>query len=168
MNMLHSPSSADAMLADVALLSDRRDATPLARHLFVLTDDALFLDLLREVLEEGGYRVTATAFVPATFAAIAASQPALVLLDLGTRERLGWALLARLHDEATTRAIPVVVASTQRDHLARAQDDVARYGSLSVLEMPFDIDDLLAVVRAALLQAAGGGAREAWWGDRAG
>jgi len=150
---------AGIVLADVSRTPVELQAAPLARHLFALTGDDLFLDLLREVPEEEGYRVTATPFAPVMFDRIANSPPALLLLDLAVGERAGWALLARLHDEAATRQIPVVVVSTQRDYLARAWEDVARYGSQSVLAMPFDIDDLLALVRDTLARAAG-------WGDR--
>ncbi len=97
-----------------------------------------------------GYRVTATPFAPALFARIVALRPDLLVLDLAVGERAGWALLTRLHAEAVTRAIPVVVVSTQRDYLVQLWDDVACYGSPAVLEMPFDLDDLLARVSAAL------------------
>lgn len=162
MDTMQSSPPPPAVLADVALVPAGAYATPLPRHLFALTSDAPFLDLLREVLEEGGYRVTATPFAPAVFARIAAVQPALLILDLAMRERAGWDLLERLHGEAATRTIPVVVVSTQRGYFSRAWDDRARFGSQAVLEMPFDIDDLLAVVRDALLRAADSGAREGW------
>jgi len=147
-----------AVLADLALVPAGAHAAPRARHLYALTGDAFFLDLLRAVLEEGGYRVTTTPFAPVVFARIALARPALVLLDLALGQQAGWALLERLHAEAATRAIPVVVVSTQPAYLARAWDEVARFGSPSVMAMPFDIDDLLAVVRDALLHATAGAA----------
>ena len=121
-----------------------------ARHIFVINGDPGFLNLMRDLLQDEAYNVTTTNFVPATFDQIAALQPDLLLIDLAIGRRAGWELLERLHATAATTAVPVIIVSTQPDYLARARAQAARYGAAGLLAKPFDLADLLLLVRTAL------------------
>jgi CheY-like chemotaxis protein len=55
-------------------------------------------------------------------------------------------LLERLHQDAATNQIPVIVFSTSPQLLARAEAEAARYGNMTYLEKPFDLDVLLGQV----------------------
>jgi hypothetical protein len=58
-------------------------------------------------------------------------------------------LLEQLQEAAATRVVPVIITSTDRRLLDRAQADTARYGEHRVFVKPFDIDELLALIHTA-------------------
>ena len=116
------------------------------KHVFAINGHSDFLELVRELLEEERYNVTTTNFVPRTFDQIASLQPDLLIVDLVIGKQAGWDLLERLHAEAITQGIPVVITSTDPRLLERAQAEAARYGGQSVLAKPFDLDALLSAV----------------------
>lgn len=115
------------------------------KHVFVVNGAAEFLDVVRVLFEDERYNVTTTNFVPKTFNQIEALDPDLVIVDLAVGVRSGWDLLARLHGEAATREIPVIVVSTDPRFLQRAEDEAARYGLHHYLGKPFDIEELLGL-----------------------
>ncbi len=128
----------------------REQAQMAARHILVINGDPSFLNLMRDFLQDEDYNVTTTNFVPATFDQIAALQPDALIIDLAIGRRAGWELLERLHKRVATRAVPVIVVSTQPDYLERVQAQVGRYGAVEILGKPFDLADLLSLVRVAL------------------
>ena len=122
-------------------------------HIFVVNGAPSFLNLMRELLQDEAYNVTTTNYVPTTFAQIAAIRPDVLVLDLAIGQRAGWDLLEALHAEAATRGVPVIIVSTDRAHLARAEALADRYGAAALLQKPFDLDDMLALVATALARA---------------
>jgi len=116
-------------------------------HVFAINSSVEFLNVVRELLQEEGYAVTTTNYVPDTFEGIAALHPDVLVVDVAVGQQAGWELLERLHQGAETRGIPVVVISTDPQLLDRARDQAARYGQHRYLEKPFAFDALLAAVR---------------------
>ncbi len=131
--------------------TDANTPTPAGRpHIFVVNGSPEFLEVVRLLLLDEHYHVTATNVVPETFDQIAVLQPAVLVIDLAVRRQAGWDLLARLHAEAATRQIPVLVTSTDARLLERAQVDFARYGGQAFLAAPMDLEDLLADIQSLL------------------
>ena len=116
------------------------------KHVFVVNGEPAFLDLMRELFQDERYNVTTTNYVPRTFDQVAALRPDLLLVDVHVGESSGWDLLERLHAEAATAGIPVVVASTSPRLLGRAREEAARYGGRAYFAKPFELDELLRVV----------------------
>lgn len=116
------------------------------QHIFVVNGSPDFLDVVRELLQEEHYNVTTTNFVPRTFDQIEALNPSLLIIDLAVGVSAGWSLLERLGQSASTRDIPVIVVSTDSRYLDKVRLDPTRYGSQSLLQKPFDLDDLLSMV----------------------
>ena len=116
------------------------------KHIFAVNGASDFLDVVRQLFEEERYNVTTTNFVPRTFEQIVALEPDLIVIDLAVHVQAGWDLLERLHNDAATNGIPVVVVSTDPKLLDRAQADFARYGGQRFIGKPFDIDDLIGAV----------------------
>ncbi len=117
-------------------------------HVFAVNGSPAILDVLRELLGGEGYRATACVFAPDVFARIAAARPDALIVDVAPGERAGWALLQRLHADAATTAIPVLVTSTAPRLLDQARADAARYRRYLVLAKPYALDEVLAAVRA--------------------
>lgn len=118
-------------------------------HILVLNGDPAVLGLLRAALEDAAYRVATATCAADSPTLVTALQPDLVLLDLAPGQPDGWALLDALRRPGVPRP-PVVVLSTQPCYLARVWERVARYGRCAVLAMPFDLDDLDALVARTL------------------
>jgi DNA-binding response OmpR family regulator len=118
----------------------------------VVEDDAAIAAVEREVLEEEGYRA---AVLPApTPADVVALGPDLVLLDvvLGGVGN-GRHLLRALKADPAARAIPVlVVTALSGPALDALRAELAAW-DCRLLPKPFDLDELIAAVRACLADA---------------
>ena len=102
---------------------------------------------MRELFQEEAYNVTTTNFVPTSFEQIQALEPDALIVDIVIGQQAGWDLLERLHEEAATTGIPVLVVSTDPTLLERAQEQAARYGQNRYLIKPFGLDEILAQIR---------------------
>lgn len=123
------------------------------KHVFVLNGAPEFLNLMRQLFQDEHYNVTTTNFVPNSFHQIEALQPDVLVIDLVYGKQAGWELLERLHREASTAGIPVLVVSTEEDLIARARQQVERYGGDAYLEKPFSLEKVLAAIVALIGQA---------------
>jgi DNA-binding response OmpR family regulator len=123
------------------------------KHVFVLNGAPEFLNLMRKLFQDEHYNVTTSNFVPKSFDQIDALQPDVLVIDLAYGRRAGWELLERLHREASTVGIPVLIVSIEDDLIARARDQVDRYGGNAYLEKPFSLERMLASVEALIGQA---------------
>ena len=113
------------------------------QHVFVVNGSADFLDVVRELLQDEHYNVTTTNFVPRTFKQIEIARPSLLIIDLIHGEMAGWDLLAELRDEAATREIPVILVSTSRQLLEKAEAERVIWGGDRYVLKPFSLDALL-------------------------
>jgi len=136
------------LIAEGAIMSDDDGAraTPeqmQRQHIFVVNGSADFLDVVRELLQDEHYNVTTTNFVPRTFKQIEIARPSLLIIDLIHGEMAGWDLLAELRDEAATREIPVILVSTSRQLLEKAEAERVIWGGDRYVLKPFSLDALL-------------------------
>jgi CheY-like chemotaxis protein len=132
---------------------DHPDATGAAerarmrrQHVFAVDGAVEFLDVVRALLREERYNVTTTNLVPEAYDQIASLNPDLLIIDLAVGVQAGWDLLERVHGEAATRGIPVIVTSTDPLFLRRAEEEAARYGTHRYLAKPFDLEEFLTLV----------------------
>ena len=121
--------------------------TAARRPILVADDDAAIAALVRELLEDAGYRVALAPSHAEALAALATGRFALVLADtegqvVGDTDPAHWRSVEEVL--AIAGATPVVIFSAHTPsafggHLAR--------GFAGIVPKPFDIDDLLATVR---------------------
>jgi DNA-binding response OmpR family regulator len=116
------------------------------KHVFVVNGSPEFLDIVRQLLQDENYNVTTTNFVPRSFETIEASQPDLLIVDLVIGERAGWDLLTQLRAALSTQSIPVLLMSTSRRILEKAEAEHEEFGGDRYLTKPFDFDDLLRLI----------------------
>lgn len=117
------------------------------RHIFVINGSPVFLDVMRDLLQDENYHVTTTNFAPRSFEQIAALQPSMLVVDLAIGQKAGWELLERLNADAITNEIPVLVVSTDPGILSRAEAQASRYGGSLFLNKPFSLDAVLDAVQ---------------------
>ena len=117
------------------------------QHIFVVNGSAEFLDVVRELLQDEQYNVTTTNFVPHTFEQIETARPSLLIVDLIHGEMAGWDLLAELRHEAATRDIPVILVSTSKQLLEKAEFERVIWGGDRYFLKPFSLDALLRAIQ---------------------
>ncbi|TFU03650.1 response regulator transcription factor [Polymorphobacter arshaanensis] len=111
----------------------------------LIVDDELHIRrLLRASLERAGYVIAEAVTARELLSVLPIDKPDLVLLDLGLPDRDGLELLPLLG------AVPVIVVSARES----VEEKVAALdlGAVDYVTKPFDSDELLARVRAALRQ----------------
>jgi CheY-like chemotaxis protein len=123
------------------------------QHVFVVNGSVEFLDVVRELLQDEHYNVTTTNFVPRTFHQIETARPSVLVVDLCHGEEAGWELLTELRQEAATQQIPVILVSTSKQYLERAQEEHALWGGDRYLLKPFDLDELLQMIQELIGKA---------------
>src|SRR3954469_1740659 len=117
------------------------------QHIFVVNGSADFLDVGRELLQDEHYNVTTTNFVPHTFRQIETARPSLLIVDLIHGEMAGWDLLAELRQEAATRDIPVILVSTSKQLLEKAEAERVIWGGDRSFLKPFSLEELLKAIQ---------------------
>jgi len=120
-----------------------------ADKILIVEDEAQIRILLRAALQRAGYRVVEAATARQALNAKAIDNPDLILLDLGLPDRDGLELVAALRPDPSVRLI-VVSAREQTEQKVAALD----LGADDYVTKPFDMDELLARIRAALRQRA--------------
>ena len=125
-------------------MDDRRQQR--RQHILIIGGTADFLHLIQDLLQER-YDVTTTTFVPTAFAQIAPLDPDALIVDIAVGQQAGWELLERLHAEARTTSIPVLIVSTAPGLVERAQDQAARNGNRRYLAKPASFDEMLAQIQ---------------------
>ncbi|MCC7262635.1 MAG: response regulator [Candidatus Latescibacteria bacterium] len=102
------------------------------RHLLVADDDPAVAELMRQLLGEEGWQISAAADGQQALDQIALQQPDLLLLDLMMPGVDGFEVLRRLRQQPETAALPVVVI-TAKDLSAREREEL-RLSTVRVIE----------------------------------
>jgi two-component system KDP operon response regulator KdpE len=116
-----------------------------AAKILIVDDEPQIRTLLRRALSRAGYRVIEAANAREALAAKRIDRPELILLDLGLPDRDGLELVTMLKQAPGCRLI-VVSAREQTEEKVAALD----LGADDYVTKPFDVDELLARIRASL------------------
>jgi CheY-like chemotaxis protein len=82
------------------------------RSLLAIDDDPLVIEFVKAALQPEGWQVLSAADGETGVALARSRQPAVVLLDLLMPGMDGFEIAAALHDDATTRQIPIIVLTS--------------------------------------------------------
>ena len=122
---------------------------PEATHILVVDDEPYLLRVLTMNLRSRGYRTTAATDGTSALDCAATTHPDLLVLDLGLPDLDGLEVIRRLR--ARAEALPIIVLSAR----SSSQEKVAALdlGATDYVTKPFDMNELLARLRAALRRA---------------
>ena len=122
-------------------------------RIVVIDDDAVFVDLMRDLLAVGeGYDVVSAPDWLQSVEFVREMRPDLIILDLMLgRDQAGWGVLELLREDPSLAGIPVIMCSAAAPALRHCDALRLDHGPLETVAKPFDVDDLLAVVERLLL-----------------
>jgi CheY-like chemotaxis protein len=123
------------------------DASPVV---LVVDDDPDILEALAEILEVEGFSVRRARNGQEALERLDPA-PDLILLDLMMPVMDGWEFAQRLHKLDPKHQAPVIVLSADRNVSAKAKD----IGAVGHLAKPFELNELLDMVRGTLARTAG-------------
>src|SRR3954469_21135225 len=127
-----------------------------AREILIVDDEVGIRELLSEILQDEGYRVSVAENATAARAYRARQQPALVLLDIWMPDTDGVTLL-REWAASGQLTMPVVMMSGHGT--IETAVEATKIGAFDFLEKPVGLQKLLTTVSRALKTAAGQGPR---------
>src|SRR3954470_295026 len=125
-------------------------------RILIVEDDVHIRRLLRVAIERAGYAATEAATAREALSAADIDKPELVLLDLGLPDRDGLELIQLFR--ARTGATVIVASAREETAEKVAALDL---GADDYLTKPFDTEELLARIRAALRHRLSSAATEA-------
>jgi urea transport system substrate-binding protein len=108
-----------------------------------IDDDEDLVDMLRFILGKSGYRVMTAMNGQEGLAAVAASMPDLILLEMKMPVMDGWTFAKELH-RRYEKGAPIVVLTAAEDPRQRALEA----GAVGWISKPFESEDLLRAVAA--------------------
>ena len=121
----------------------------MTKTILIVDDDALMRRSLAATLEQAGFRTRAAANAEELLALTAGQPPDLILLDIGLPGMDGMEALRTLRRQSPT--LPVIFVTARRREL----DEIVglELGADDYITKPFDMDVLLAHVKAVLRRA---------------
>lgn len=113
------------------------------RPILVVDDDAGIRETITTILEDEGYRVVQARDGREALDLVAATQPALILLDIGMPRLDGFGFAEELARRGLRAGRAVLVLTANN----RAQASAERIGADGYIEKPFSLDTLIGGVR---------------------
>jgi two-component system chemotaxis response regulator CheY len=129
------------------------NSSPLSQSstVLVVDDDPDILEALSEILEAEGFEIRRARNGKEALERLEPEPPQLILLDLMMPVMDGWEFAQRMRQRPPEIArIPIIVLSADRNVGSKAAD----LGAVGHLAKPFELNDLLELVRRALEPAA--------------
>jgi DNA-binding response OmpR family regulator len=133
--------------------------TETSPHILAINHSPDLLNLMRELLEEEGFRVTTQSHLDKDLDDVVHFSPDLVILDYMWRnDDLNWSLLQMLRIDRRTKHIPVILCTGAVREVKELRSHLDTM-DITVVLKPFDIDHLLSVIRQTLARTAGANGR---------
>ncbi len=130
-------------------------------RIMVFNDTQEILELFQMLLTDEGYEVALYSYSANEIHIIEAFKPDLLILDYTVgRERNGWQLLQKLKMVRSTASIPVIICTTAY-RLAEEIEGYLLTKKVKIVRKPFDIEDLLLVIKETLEEAKKIGPKDA-------
>ena len=128
----------------------------MTKRILVVDDKNELLHLMRRVLEDEQYQVSILQDGRDTIPRVKSQLPDLLILDLKLGDVSGQDILKQLKDDHVTEDIPVIVytaAVLEAGEVSKlVTGDPVRYQGVYVVQKPFELESLLALVQQVLTE----------------
>src|SRR5438477_10757444 len=126
----------------------------MTKRILIVDDKNELLHLMRRVLEDEQYQVSILQEGRDAIARVKSQLPDLLILDLKLGDVSGQDILKQLKDDYVTEDIPVIVytaAVLEAGEVSKlVTGDPVRYRGVYVVQKPFELESLLALVQQVL------------------
>ncbi|MBI3271665.1 MAG: response regulator [Planctomycetes bacterium] len=120
----------------------------MGKSILLVEDDADVSTIICRCLEVQGYELTRTGNALQAYAAMGRRRPDLVLLDAMLPMVSGYEICEQLRRDPRTADVPVIILSARSQQFEIERG--LKAGASFYLTKPFELDDLVAVVKKAL------------------
>lgn len=122
----------------------------MAQRIIVIDDDDAILDFYTLLLEGEGYEVHVSKVFFENVQEIERLAPSLIILDMMQGHHIqGLSLLKKLQAYPPTQTIPIIVSTAAVREILQYEESFQQAG-IPIIYKPFDIDELLRVVKQQL------------------
>jgi len=122
----------------------------MSKNILIVDDQSDTLDLLKEILEQEGYQVTALPYIDDIIRSITQYQPDLVMLDFLLAGVNGGELCHQLKTHSYYSHIPVIMLSGY----PRVLESLGNYGADAFIAKPFELKHLTTTVKHWMEESA--------------
>jgi two-component system, OmpR family, alkaline phosphatase synthesis response regulator PhoP len=122
--------------------------------ILVIDDEANIVRLVRDYLEQAGYRVLTASNAETGFHTLRTDTPDLLVLDLGLPDRDGWDLTRQIRSDRQLADLPIIMLTARVDESERVIG--LELGADDYITKPFNPREVVARVRAVLRRSGAG------------
>lgn len=119
------------------------------KNILLVEDEEMLVNVLASVLEDEGYKVCKSASAEEALSSIPGFKPDLIISDVRLPQKDGFTMLKELKSDMAVSAIPFICLTALDD--GQTQQRAKTLGAAAYMTKPFDIDDLVNLVRRVLL-----------------
>lgn len=119
-------------------------------HIFVINHSPEILAIIHDLLEDEEYEVKTAEVDMITPVEIEQAHPDLIILDGLFGQQNGWKLLNHIRANPVIDTIPIILCTAAENEVHK-RIAYLRQQNIPVLFKPFEIDDLLDIVRQTLV-----------------
>jgi CheY-like chemotaxis protein len=120
------------------------------KSIAVVNDDTVFLELMRELLDEEGYDAHCFNEGAHAYEKVRDLNPDAIVLDIRMEQPAsGWQVLELLKLDPALTKKPIIVCSAAMNELQERATFLSSKGCM-VLPKPFDLDDLLGLLQRSI------------------
>jgi CheY-like chemotaxis protein len=120
------------------------------KRITIINDDEIYMALMKDLLEDEGYRATTWDRKDNAYYVIKRERPDLIIIDIRLQSPdEGWKILEQVRLDPMTTNIPAIVCSADTQFL-RWKKRQLRAMNCRALEKPFRLEDLLRDVESLI------------------
>ncbi|HEY69666.1 MAG TPA: response regulator transcription factor [Anaerolineae bacterium] len=120
--------------------------------ILVIDDEPNIVRLVRDYLEEAGFRVLTASNAETGLHALRREMPDLLVLDLGLPDQDGWDLTRKIRSDPRVAGIPIIMLTARADETDRIIG--LELGADDYITKPFNPREVIARVRAVLRRSS--------------
>lgn len=118
------------------------------KNILLVEDEEMLVRILATVLEEEGYKVRKSTSAEDALGALPDFRPDLIISDVKLPVTDGFTMLERIKGDNAIPMIPFICLTALDDQ--KSEQRAKRLGAVAYMTKPFDIDDLVKLVRTVL------------------
>jgi len=119
------------------------------KNILLVEDEEMLVNVLATVLEDEGYKVCKSMSAEEALSTVSEFKPDLIISDVKLPQKDGFTMLRELKNDTTVSAVPFICLTALDD--TQTQQKAKTLGAAAYMTKPFDVDDLVKLVRQVLL-----------------